>query len=88
MKDNKIVDIVLGVLAEFDLEDLISLGAPLDEYFTEAVYIVNNIYSEDDLEELVLANNIQQAFLTQFDRLISIPECVTVAEGILDKLNM
>ena len=88
MKDKKIVEIVSEVLAEFDLEDLILSGAPLDEYFPEAVYIVNNIFSEDDLEELVLADIIQQAFLTQFNRLVSIPECVTVAEGILNKLDM
>jgi hypothetical protein len=88
MKDNKIVEIVSEVLAEFDLEDLISSGAPLDEYFPEAAYIVNNIYSEEDLEELVLADIIQQAFLTQFNQLLSIPKCVTVAEGILNKLDM
>lgn len=88
MKDNKIVEIVSEVLAEFDLEDLIASGAPLDEYFPEAVYIVNNIYNEEDLEELVLADIIQQAFLTQFNQLLGIPECVTVAEGILNKLNM
>ena len=88
MKDNKLVEIISGILSEFDVEDLISSGAPLDEYFTEAVYIVNNIYNEDDLEELVLADIIQQAFLTQFNKLISIPECVAIAEGILIKLNM
>lgn len=88
MKDNKIIEIVSEVLAEFDLEDLIASGAPLDEYFPEAVYIVNNIYNEEDLEELVLADIIQQAFLTQFNQLLSIPECVTVAEGILNKLDM
>lgn len=88
MENKKMVDIVTEVLSEFDLEDLISSGAPLDEYFPEAVYIVSNIYTEDDLEELVLADIIQQAFLILFDKVISIPECVTIAEGILIKLNM
>ena len=88
MKNEKLVETVTEVLAEFDIEKLIELGAPLDEYYTEAVYIVNDIYSEEDLEELVLANIIQQAFLTLFDKVISIPECVTIAEGILIKLNM
>ena len=88
MKDNKLVEIISGVLSEFDVEDLISSGAPLDEYFTEAVYIVNNIYNEDDLEKVVLADSIQQAFLTKFNKLISIPECVAIAEGILIKLNV
>ena len=88
MENKKMVEIVTEVLAEFDIENLISSGSPLDEYFPEAVYIVNDIYSEEDLEELVLADIIQQAFLTLFDKVISIPECVAIAEGILIKLNM
>ena len=92
MKGIDMIKIVTSVLAEFDLEELISLGAPEDEYFPEAVYIVNNMCNEfnkyEELEELVLADIIQQAFLTQFNKLVSVPECVTIAEGIMNKLNM
>lgn len=88
MENKKMVDVVTEILSEFDLENLISSGAPLDEYFPEAVYIVSNIYTEDDLEELVLADIIQQSLLTLFDKVMSIPICVAIAEGILIKLNM
>ena len=83
-----ITTLVTKVLAEYDLECLISSGAPEDEYLVEAepitAFIINNRYK---LNDSLLADNIQYVFIRYFGHLIDYNNCILVARDIMKRLN-
>ena len=83
-----ITTLVTRVLAEYDLECLISSGAPEDEYLIEAepitAFIINNRYK---LNDSLLADNIQYVFIRYFGDLIDYNNCILVARDIMKRLN-
>ena len=83
-----ITTLVTRVLAEYDLEGLISSGAPENEYLVEAepitAFIINNRFK---LNENLLADNIQYVFLRYFGDLIDYVDCIWIAKDIMKRLN-
>ena len=83
-----ITTLVTRVLAEYDLECLISNGAPEDEYLVEAesitAFIINNRYK---LNDSLLADNIQYVFIRYFGDLIDYNNCILIARDIMKRLN-
>ena len=83
-----ITTLVTRVLAEYDLEGLISSGAPEDEYLVEAepitAFIINNRFK---LNENLLADNIQFVFLRYFGDLMDYVDCIWIAKDIMKRLN-
>ena len=83
-----ITTLVTRVLAEYDLEYLISSGAPEDEYLVEAepitAFIINNRFK---LNENLLADNIQFVFLRYFGDLMDYVDCIWIAKDIMKRLN-
>ena len=83
-----ITTLVTRVLAEYDLEYLISSGASEDEYLVEAepitAFIINNRFK---LNENLLADNIQFVFLRYFGDLMDYVDCIWIAKDIMKRLN-
>ena len=83
-----VTTLVTRVLAEYDLEYLISSGAPEDEYLVEAepitAFIINNRFK---LNENLLADNIQFVFLRYFGDLMDYVDCIWIAKDIMKRLN-
>ena len=83
-----ITTLITRVLTEYDLEGLISSGAPEDEYLVEAepitAFIINNRFK---LNENLLADNIQFVFLRYFGDLMDYVDCIWIAKDIMKRLN-
>ena len=82
-----ITNLVNEILEVADLEGLISMGAPKDEYLVEAESIAAFIiHNHNHLNDLILADNIQYVFLRYFDDLIDYDLCYLVAREIMSQL--
>ena len=83
-----ITTLITRVLTEYDLEGLISSGAPEDEYLVEAepitAFIINNRYK---LNDSLLADNIQYVFIRYFGDLVDYNNCILIARDIMKRLN-
>ena len=83
-----ITTLVTKVLAEYDIEGLISSGAPEDEYLVEAesitAFLINNRHK---LNDSLLADNIQYVFIRYFGNLIDYNNCILIARDIMKRLN-
>ena len=82
-----ITNLVNEILAVADLEGLISMGSPKDEYLVEAEPIAAFIiHNHNHLNDLILADNIQYVFLRYFADLIDYDLCYLVAKEIMNQL--
>ena len=84
-----ITEIVMTILAEYDLEDIVYEDYNLDEYKIEAesitAFIINNHVR---LNETILADNIQYVFLRYFSDLFDYDICIDIAQTIIEALKL
>ena len=75
---------VSEIINNYDLEGLLSIGAPKDEYITEiqaiTAFIVNN-YKR--LNPIILADNIQFVFFNYFKTFYDFETCEKIATDII-----
>lgn len=84
MNKNDLVGTVNQVLIKHDLEGLMSMGAPIDEYEPEAIFIADFIINNRKASIEQIADNIQSTFIYYFSDFIDISLCIEIAEDIKD----
>lgn len=62
--EDRILEEFKRLFREFDFQHLIKMGAPLDEYDSEALYLYRTISSEDSIKDI--QNKIWNLFYKQF----------------------
>lgn len=82
MNKNDLVSTVNQVLIRYDLEGLMSIGAPIDEYEPEAIAIADFIINNRKATIEQLADDIQSTFIYYFSDFIDISLCIEMAEDI------
>lgn len=87
MSREELVNMVNEILSIHDLEYLIDMGAPVDEYLPEAEKISDFIINNRNATLYQLTDAIQFTFMCYFQRLIDFNECLSVASDIKEKLN-
>ena len=82
----ELINLINEVLSIHDLEYLIDMGAPVDEYEPEAEKIAEFIINNRNATLQQLADNIQIVFMCYFSKLFDFKECLAVASYIKEKL--